>query len=135
MKLFKPLCLIPIAFGTVHSISANEFKFDNIKYDHAEVVPHIIEPNWLTFVPLPVRPHQRHGRVTRGWHTGRIASCTRPPYLNVLPPGMPLVYRDLDVHIVAEQAVWWVRVCICVGETQKSAGPIILSRLQDSRTA
>ena len=31
MKLFKALSLIPIAFGSLHSVSANEYKFEDIK--------------------------------------------------------------------------------------------------------
>ena len=36
MKLFKVLSLIPFSFGTILSLSANEYNFDNIKFDYAE---------------------------------------------------------------------------------------------------
>ena len=36
MKLPKSLSLIPLAFGSILSLSAEEFKFDNIKFDQLE---------------------------------------------------------------------------------------------------
>ena len=33
MKLPKALSLISLAFGSILSVSADEYKFDNIKYD------------------------------------------------------------------------------------------------------
>ena len=36
MKLPKALSLLPIAFGSILSVSASEYKFDNIKYDQVE---------------------------------------------------------------------------------------------------
>ena len=36
MKFFKVLSLIPFSFGTILSLSANEYNFDNIKFDYSE---------------------------------------------------------------------------------------------------
>ena len=36
MKFFKVLSLIPFSFGTILSLSANEYNFENIKFDYAE---------------------------------------------------------------------------------------------------
>ena len=44
MKLFKALTLIPIAFGSVFSVSANEYKFENIKFDQIKIKKDIYKP-------------------------------------------------------------------------------------------
>ena len=44
MKLSKFLSLFPIAFGTILSVSAEEFKFDNIKYDQYKKEQNIYQP-------------------------------------------------------------------------------------------
>ena len=44
MKFPKFLSLIPFAFGSIISVSANEYKFDNIKIDQAENKKNIFEP-------------------------------------------------------------------------------------------
>jgi len=44
VKLFKVLFLIPFSFGTILSLSANEYKFDNIKFDHVENLESTYKP-------------------------------------------------------------------------------------------
>ena len=44
MKLFKALPLIPLAFGSILSVSADEYKFDNIKFDQIENKQDVYEP-------------------------------------------------------------------------------------------
>ena len=44
MKLFKALSLISLASGSVFSVSANEYKFEDIKFDQAESKQDIYEP-------------------------------------------------------------------------------------------
>ena len=44
MKLFKALSLIPIAFGSVLSVSANEYKFEDIKFDQVKIKQDIYKP-------------------------------------------------------------------------------------------
>ena len=44
MKLFKALSLIPIAFGSVHYVSANEYKFEDIKFDQVKIKQDIYKP-------------------------------------------------------------------------------------------
>ncbi len=44
MKLFKALSLISLAFGSVFSVSANEYKFEDIKFDQVETKQDIYEP-------------------------------------------------------------------------------------------
>ena len=44
MKLPKALSLIPLAFGSILSVSAEEFKFDNIKFNQVENEQSIYEP-------------------------------------------------------------------------------------------
>ena len=36
MKILKTLSLIPFTFGSILSVSANEYKFDNIKFDQVD---------------------------------------------------------------------------------------------------
>ena len=45
MKFLKALSIIPIAFGSFQSVSADEYKFDNIKYDQFKEEQSIYEPN------------------------------------------------------------------------------------------
>jgi len=44
VKLFKALSLIPIAFGSVLSVSANEYKFEDIKFDQVKIKQDIYKP-------------------------------------------------------------------------------------------
>ncbi len=44
MKLFKALSLISLAFGSVFSVSANEYKFEDIKFDQVKTNQDIYEP-------------------------------------------------------------------------------------------
>ena len=44
MKLPKALSLIPLAFGSILSVSANEYKFDNIKFDQVEESQNTYQP-------------------------------------------------------------------------------------------
>ena len=44
MKIPKALSLIPIAFGSILSVSANEYKFENIKFDQVENTQNIYQP-------------------------------------------------------------------------------------------
>ena len=44
MKLPKALSLIPLAFGSVLSVSAQEYKFDNIKFDQVEESQNTYQP-------------------------------------------------------------------------------------------
>ena len=44
MKLPKALSLIPFAFGSILSVSASEYKFDNIKFDQVKNEQNIYEP-------------------------------------------------------------------------------------------
>ena len=44
MKLSKAIPLIPLAFGSILSVSANEYKFDNIKFDQIENKQDVYEP-------------------------------------------------------------------------------------------
>ena len=43
MKLFKALSLIPITFGSLLSVSANEYKFEDIKFDLIQMKADIIQ--------------------------------------------------------------------------------------------
>ena len=43
-RLFKALSLISLAFGSVFSVSANEYKFEDIKFDQVETKQDIYEP-------------------------------------------------------------------------------------------
>ena len=44
MKFLKALSIIPLAFGSFQSISAEEYKFDNIKFDQAENAQNTYQP-------------------------------------------------------------------------------------------
>ena len=44
MRFFKALSLIPIAFGSFLSVSANEYKFEEFKFDQVENKQNIYEP-------------------------------------------------------------------------------------------
>jgi hypothetical protein len=44
VKLPKALSILPLAFGTVLSVSANEYKFEDIKFDQVENKQNIYEP-------------------------------------------------------------------------------------------
>ena len=44
MKILKTLYLIPFAFGSILSVSASEYKFDNIKLDQVKNKQSIYEP-------------------------------------------------------------------------------------------
>ena len=44
MKLPKALSLIPLAFGSILSVSAQEYKFDNIKFDQVEESQNTYQP-------------------------------------------------------------------------------------------
>ena len=44
MKLFKALSLISISFGSIFSVSANEYKFEDIKFDQVKIKQEIYEP-------------------------------------------------------------------------------------------
>ena len=44
MKLFKALPLISLAFGSILSVSADEYKFEDIKFDHVETKQDLYEP-------------------------------------------------------------------------------------------
>ena len=44
MRLFKALYLIPLAFGSILSVSANEYKFEDIKFDQVETKQDMYEP-------------------------------------------------------------------------------------------
>ena len=44
MKIAKLLSLIALGFGTVFPVSAEEYKFDNIKIDHSENEQNIYQP-------------------------------------------------------------------------------------------
>ena len=44
MKLPKALPLIPLAFGSILSVSANEYKFEEIKFDQTENKQDVYEP-------------------------------------------------------------------------------------------
>ena len=37
VKTFKALSLIPITFLSIHSVSANEYKFEEIKFDQVKI--------------------------------------------------------------------------------------------------
>ena len=44
MKLPKALSLIPLAFGSILSVSAQEYKFDNTKFDQVENIQNTYQP-------------------------------------------------------------------------------------------
>ena len=44
MKLPKALSLIPLAFGSILSLSANEHKFEEIKFDQTANRQNVYEP-------------------------------------------------------------------------------------------
>ena len=44
MKIPKALSLIPLAFGSILSVSANEYKFEEIKFDQVENKQNIYQP-------------------------------------------------------------------------------------------
>ena len=44
MKLPKAISLIPLAFGSILSVSAQEYKFDNIKFDQVETSQNTYQP-------------------------------------------------------------------------------------------
>ena len=44
MKLFKALSLITYASGSILSVSANEYKFEDIKFDQVEVKQDLYKP-------------------------------------------------------------------------------------------
>ena len=44
MKILKALTIVPLAFGSILSVSANEYKFDNIKFDQVENTQNIYQP-------------------------------------------------------------------------------------------
>ena len=44
MKLPKALPLIPLAFGSIISVSAQEYKFDNFKFDQVESPQNTYQP-------------------------------------------------------------------------------------------
>ena len=44
MKILKALPLIPLAFGSILSVSANEYKFEEIKFDQTANKQNIYEP-------------------------------------------------------------------------------------------
>ena len=44
MKLFKALSLIPLAFGSILSVSANEYKFEDIKFDQVQIKQDTYKP-------------------------------------------------------------------------------------------
>ena len=44
MKLLRALTLIPLGFGSIFSVSANEYKFEEIKFDQTENQQNIYEP-------------------------------------------------------------------------------------------
>ena len=44
MKILKALPLIPLAFGSILSVSANEYKFEEIKFNQTENKQDIYEP-------------------------------------------------------------------------------------------
>ena len=44
MKLPKALSLLPLAFGSILSVSANEYKFEEIKLDQVENSQNIYQP-------------------------------------------------------------------------------------------
>ena len=44
MKLFKALSLISISFGSIFSVSANEYKFEDIKFDQVKIKQDIYKP-------------------------------------------------------------------------------------------
>ena len=45
MKLPRALTLIPLAFGSILSVSANEYQFEEIKFDQTANKQNIYEPN------------------------------------------------------------------------------------------
>tara|TARA_B100000475_G_scaffold147590_1_gene109223 strand:+ start:40 stop:1152 length:1113 start_codon:yes stop_codon:yes gene_type:complete len=44
VKILKALTIVPLAFGSILSVSANEYKFDNIKFDQVENTQNIYQP-------------------------------------------------------------------------------------------
>ena len=44
MKIPKALSIISLAFGSIFSVSAGEYKFDNIKYDQFKEEQNIYQP-------------------------------------------------------------------------------------------
>ena len=44
VRFFKALSLIPIAFGSVLSVSADEYNFEEFKFDQVEIKQDIYEP-------------------------------------------------------------------------------------------
>ena len=44
MKILKALTIVPLAFGSILSVSANEYNFDNIKFDQVENTQNIYQP-------------------------------------------------------------------------------------------
>ena len=44
MKIFKALSLTTLASGSIFSVSANEYKFEDIKFDQVEIKQDIYEP-------------------------------------------------------------------------------------------
>ena len=44
MKILKNLSLVPFAFGTILSVSANDYQFENIKLNQVENTQNIYEP-------------------------------------------------------------------------------------------
>ena len=44
MKSFKALSLITLTSGSILSVSANEYKFEDIKFDQVEIKQDIYEP-------------------------------------------------------------------------------------------
>ena len=45
MKILKNLSILPVAFGSILAASADELKFDNIKYDQFKEEQNIYKPN------------------------------------------------------------------------------------------
>ena len=44
VKLFRALTLIPLTFGSIFAVSANEYEFDNFKFDQVENMQNTYEP-------------------------------------------------------------------------------------------
>ena len=44
MKLPKAISFLPLAFGSIFSVSAQEYKFDNTKFDQVENIQNTYQP-------------------------------------------------------------------------------------------
>ena len=75
------------------------------------------------YITAAVAADQRHRGVARSGNTWGLAARAFAPDLRVLCPCVPLICRDFDIHIIAEETIWRVGVGICThsGREQQHA--------------